>query len=132
MWHVVAVAAAASASVAAPASAPEALADGFVSAWNAHDVKRFEVLYTPDAIWVPIAEERTRGRDAIIAEFAKIHEGKGWAVRTTIARKGAVEVHRVKPDVATVFFHMDFIVGGRPIAGMQRAMILVAVRGRDG
>ena len=132
MWHVVAFGAAVLASTAVPVSAPEALADGFVSAWNAHDLGRLEALYAPDAIWVPVAEERTRGRAAIVAEFAKIHAGKGWAVRTTIARKGAVEVHRIKPDVATIFFHMDFLADGKPIAGLQRAMILVAVRGRDG
>jgi hypothetical protein len=36
------------------------------------------------------------------------------------------------PDVATIFFHMDFLKDGKPIAGLERAMILVAVRSRGG
>ena len=119
-----------------PAAAVEpgagSLADRFVAAWNAHDLRAFEALYAPDAVWVPVAEERTRGRAAIIAEFAKIHNGTGWAVRTTIAEKETPEVHQVTPDVATVFFHMDFIAGGKPVPGLQRAMILVAVRRPEG
>lgn len=116
----------------AGAPSPRHVADQFVAAWNTHDLKAFEALYTPDAVWVPVAEERTRGRADILAEFAKIHTGAGWAVRTTIAEKDVPEVHLLKPDVATVFFHMDFLAAGKPIAGLQRAMVLVAVRGPDG
>lgn len=112
---------------AAPSS-PDRLPDSFVAAWNAHDPKAFDALYTSDAVWVPIAEERTEGRAAIVAEFAKIHVGNGWAGKTTIAKKDVTETHFVTPDVATVFFHMDFISDGKPVAGLQRALILVAVR----
>lgn len=109
-------------------STPAVLPDRFVSAWNAHDPKAFDALYTADAVWVPIAEERTEGRAAIVAEFAKIHVGSGWAVKTTIAKKDVPEIHLVTPDVATVFFHMDFISGGKPVVGLQRALMLVVVR----
>lgn len=115
---------------AAPAT-PETLPDRFVAAWNAHDPKAFEALYTRDAVWVPVAEERTEGRAAIIAAFAAIHTGTGWAVKTTIAKKGVAAIRPVTPDVATIFFHMDFLSDGRPVPGLQRALILVAVR-RDG
>jgi len=115
--------------VAAAASpTPDTLTDRFISAWNTHDLKAFEALYTPDAVWVPVAEERTEGRAAIVAEFAKIHTGNGWAMKTTIAKKDIPEVHFLRPDVATVFFHMDFLKDGQPIAGLQRAMILVVMR----
>lgn len=117
--------------LAAPASAqtasPEQLPAAFIAAWNAHDPAAFEKLYTPDATWVPVAEERTEGRVAIIGEFAKIHTGNGWAIHTVIAAKGETVVHRVNPDVATIFFHMDFMRDGQPVAGLQRALILVAV-----
>lgn len=109
-------------------SEPGNLADQFVLAWNTHDLKRFEELYTPDAVWVPVAEERTEGRAAIVSEFARAHTGAGWAVKTTIAKKDVAEVHVVKPGVATVFFHMDFLKDGKPVAGLQRALILVVVR----
>jgi uncharacterized protein (TIGR02246 family) len=92
----------------AHAAGPEDLPNRFVAAWNAHDLKAFEGLYTTDAVWVPVAEERTEGRDAILSEFAKIHTGGGWAMKTTIASKDTPEVHLLRPDVATVFFHMDF------------------------
>lgn len=107
------------------AAGPEALPDRFVAAWNAHDPKAFEALYTPDAVWVPVAEERTEGRQAIVSEFAKVHVG-GWAQKTTITMKDVPEVHLLRPDVATIFFHMDFLMNGQPVPGMQRAMILVA------
>lgn len=110
---------------AAAADSPEALPARFIAAWNAHDPKAFEALYTPDATWVPVAEARTEGRDAIISEFAKIHVG-GWAARTTITEKGDHVVHMLRPDVATIFFHMDFIADGKPVPGLQRELILVA------
>lgn len=112
----------------AATSNPDGLADQFISAWNTHDLKKFEMLYTPDAVWVPIAEERTEGQAAIISEFAKVHTGAGWAVKTTIAKKDVPEVHFLKPDVATIFFHLDFIKDGKPVPGLQRALILVAVQ----
>jgi uncharacterized protein (TIGR02246 family) len=107
------------------ASGPETLPDRFIAAWNGHDPKAFEALYTPDAVWVPIAEERTEGREAIVSEFAKVHVG-GWAQKTTIIKKDVPEVHLLRPDVATIFFHMDFLMNGQPVPGLQRAMILVA------
>jgi uncharacterized protein (TIGR02246 family) len=107
------------------AAGPETLPDRFVAAWNAHDPKAFEALYTPDAVWVPIAEERTEGRTAIVSEFAKVHVG-GWAQKTTIVEKEVPEVHLLRPDVATIFFHVDFLINGQPVPGLQRALILVA------
>ncbi|MBI1686186.1 SgcJ/EcaC family oxidoreductase [Caulobacter hibisci] len=116
--------------VLAHAAGPEALPDRFIAAWNAHDPKAFEQLYQVDAVWVPIAEERTEGREAIVSEFAKVHVG-GWAAKTTITKKDAPEVHLLRPDVATIFFHMDFLKDGAPVPGLQRALILVATA-KDG
>lgn len=110
----------------AHAAGPEELPKRFIAAWNAHDLEAFKGLYTSDAVWVPVAEERTEGRDAILSEFAKIHTGGGWAVKTTITGKDTPEIHLLRPDVATIFFHMDFLMNGQPVPGLQRAMILVA------
>lgn len=109
----------------ARAAGPEALPDRFIAAWNAHDPKAFEALYAPDAVWVPIAEERTEGREAIVSEFAKIHVG-GWAQKATITKQDVPEVHLLRPDVATIFFHVNFLMNGKPVPGVQRALILVA------
>lgn len=110
----------------AHAAGPEDLPGRFMAAWNAHDLKAFEGLYSADAVWVPVAEERTEGRAAIISEFAKIHTGQGWAVRSTITKQDTPEVHLLRPDVATIFFHVNFLMGGQPVPGAQRALILVA------
>ena len=107
------------------AAGPEALPDRFMAAWNTHDPKAFEALYTPDAVWVPVAEERTEGRAAIVSEFAKIHVG-GWAQKATITKKDVPEVHLLRPDVATIFFHVNFLMNGQPVPGVERALILVA------
>jgi len=128
MRYILATAMLAMSGAASAASGPEALPDHFVAAWNAHDPKAFEALYTTDAIWVPVAEERTEGRASIVSEFAKIHTNNGWAIRTTIAKKDIPEIHILRPGTATIFFHMDFLNGGKPVPGLQRAMILVAVQ----
>ena len=107
------------------AAGPEALPDRFVAAWNAHDPKAFDALYTSDAVWVPIAEERTEGRATIVSEFAKIHVG-GWAQNVTITKKDVPEVHLLRPDVATIFFHVNFLMNGQVLPSVQRALILVA------
>lgn len=120
------------ASALAQVTPPEALAPSFVAAWNAHDPKAFERLYTEDAIWVPVAEERTEGREAIVGEFAKIHGSGGWASHSMIALKDVPEIHRLRHDVVTLFFHMNFIRDGKPVPGLQRALILVAVSDRGG
>lgn len=110
----------------AHAAGPKDLPNRFMAAWNAHDLKAFDALYTKDAVWVPIAEERTEGRTAIVSEFKKIHTGEGWAVKTTITKQDAPEIHLLRPDVATIFFHVNFLMNGRPIPGVQRALVLVA------
>lgn len=110
----------------AHAAGPADLPSRFMAAWNAHDLKAFERLYTKDAVWVPVAEERTEGRAAIVSEFGKIHTGEGWAVKTTITKQDTPEIHLLRPDVATIFFHVNFLMNGRPIPGVQRALILVA------
>lgn len=38
----------------------------------------------------------------------------------------------MRPDVATVFFHMDFLMNGQPVPGLQRALILVASADKPG
>jgi uncharacterized protein (TIGR02246 family) len=105
---------------------PESVVDGFIAAWNSHDPKAFEPLYTTDAVWVPVAEERTKGQAAIVSEFAKIHTGNGWANQIGLAKLGVPEVRFLRPDVATIFFHVDMLVGGKPVPELRRALILVA------
>ena len=109
---------------------PQALAGDFAKAWNAHDRASFDRLFTDGAVWVAVAEARTEGRRAIADEFAEIHAG--WAKTTTIVQNGETEVKSVRPDVAVVLFHVGFLEGGKPVPGIDRALILVAEHQPDG
>lgn len=113
---------------------PEQLPDRFVAAWNGHDIGAFEKLFTAEAIWVPSSEERTEGRTAILGEFAKVHGASGWAVtrKVTLAVKAVPKVQRLRPDVATIFFHMDFLSDGKLVPGQGRTLILVADKSASG
>lgn len=117
----------------AQSATPEQLPDRFVAAWNAHDIAAFEKLYTANAIWVPSAEERTDGRAAILSEFSKVHLGNGWARQrqVTLAIRGKPRIEMLRPDVATIFLHMDFLIAGKVATGLQRTLILVADKSSD-
>lgn len=113
---------------------PEQLPDQFVTAWNTHDIGAFEKLFIADAIWVPSAEERTEGRAAILNEFSKVHQGNGWALarKVSLVIKSKPKVQMLRPDVATIFFHMDFLADGKVVLGQQRTLIIVADKSGDG
>ncbi|HEY0594913.1 SgcJ/EcaC family oxidoreductase [Sphingopyxis sp.] len=122
------------AAVRAQSAAPEQLPDAFIAAWNAHDIEAFRKLYAPDATWVPSAEERTEGREAILGEFSKVHQGNGWAVtrKVALAIKGKPKVRMLRPDVAVIFFRMDFLADGKVAPDQHRTLILVAGKSGDG
>lgn len=108
---------------------PEVIVDKFVRAWNSHDVKAFDRLFSDNAIWVPVAEARVVGHGDVIKDFEEIHTT--WAKTTTISASD-VKVQRVRPDVAVILFHAKFLEGGKEIPGIDRAMIIVAVKESDG
>ncbi len=114
----------------AQSATPEALVDDFVKAWNSHDGKAFDPLFTDDAIWVPVAEARTEGRSAIVKDFSEIHAT--WAKTTTVGGQSAMKVQQLRPDVAVVLFHLKFMEGGKEVPGIDRAMVIVAVKEAGG
>lgn len=110
---------------------PEALADQFVAAWNSHDMKAFDGLFTDDAIWVPIAEVMNEGRAGIVKDLGEAHAT--WAKDTKIIRRGDMKVQRIRPDVAVLLFHLGFQdANGNVAPVIDRAMIIVAVRTKSG
>jgi uncharacterized protein (TIGR02246 family) len=109
----------------AQSASPEAVVDDFVKAWNSHDAKAFDRLFIDEAIWVPVAEARTEGRTDIVKDFAEIHAM--WAKTTTVSRS-AMKVQQLRPDVAVILFHAKFVENGREEAGIDRAMVIVAVK----
>jgi uncharacterized protein (TIGR02246 family) len=114
----------------AQSATPEALVGDFVKAWNSHDGKAFDPLFTDDAIWVPVAEARTEGRSAIVKDFSEIHAT--WAKTTTVGGQSAMKVQQLRPDVAVVLFHLKFMEGGKEVPGIDRAMVIVAVKEAGG
>ena len=103
----------------------ELVASEFGAAWNAHDIERFDRLFTDDAVWVAVAESRVAGRPQIVEDFRDIHSS--WAQATTVVNSDVATYH-ARPDVAIVVFHAGYLDdAGAVLAGVDRAMMLVAV-----
>lgn len=114
---------------AAQTATPEAVVVDFANAWNSHDVKAFDRLFTADAIWVPIAAVRVVGHAEVVGGFAEIH--KTWAKNTTISATDS-KVQLVRPDVAVILFHAKYLQDGKEVPDLDRAMILVATKEASG
>ncbi len=117
------------ATAAAQSASPEAVVQDFVSAWNSHDVKVFDRLFSDDTIWVPVAEARVIGHRDVIKGFEEIHTT--WAKSTTITASD-IKVQTVRPDVAVILFHARYLKDGKEVPGLDRAMMIVAVKQPDG
>jgi len=113
----------------AQSTTPEAVVDDFVKAWNSHDVKGFDRLFTENAIWVPVAEVRVVGHADVVKGFEDIYNT--CAKKTTITAKDT-KVQLVRPDVAVILFHAKYVQDGKEVPVLDRAMILVVVKGADG
>lgn len=110
-------------------TSPETLMDGFVEAWNSHDMKAFGRLLTEDAYWVPVVDVRLEGRANIVADLSKAH--RAWAGTTTVAASDTV-VRTIRPDVAVVLSHVGFVGKGGQVAKPPNALLLVTVKQADG
>ena len=113
---------------------PEATVDDFVKAWNTHDGKAFDRLFTDDVIFVSVAEVRDEGRPDVVKGFTAIHT-TGWANNTTVF-PSAIKVRTLRSDVSAVLFHMS-LAGrqdeqGKRMPDVDRAMLFVAVKKKDG
>jgi uncharacterized protein (TIGR02246 family) len=111
-------------------ASPEALVDEFIEAWNSHEAKAFERIFTENAIFVPGADYMNEGRDRILQDFGVAHTG--WAKTVGLALSSEKKVLRLHPDVAVVFFHTNLLNEGKPVPGIDRAVIFVAVNEADG
>ena len=114
---------------AAQSATPVVVVDDFLKAWNSHDAKAFNRLFTKDAIWAPVAESRFVGHSDVIKEFEQIHTT--WANKTTIIARD-IKVQSVRPDVAVILFHAKFVQDAKEAPALDRAVIMVAVKQADG
>src|SRR5690242_14850576 len=83
------------AEVRAESATPEAVVDDFIKAWNSHDMKAFDRLFTEDAIWIPLAEVTDEGRANILKDLAEAHNT--WAQTTTLKQSGALKIRQISP-----------------------------------
>jgi len=113
---------------AAPAT-PELTAQGFVDAWNSHDAKNFDGLFTEDAWWVPVVETRLSGRAQIVADLRQAHAI--WAGHTTLAASD-VAVSRLSDDAAVVLFQAGFLGKDGKRMEPPNVLMLAVVKEADG
>ena len=117
----------------AQALGPEALVDGFVRAWNTHDIKLFGSLFMNDADWVTVAGVRVKGRAAIQAVLENEHAS--WAKTTTFTAL-STEVRFLCADVALI--HVTWEITGAidregKLGGPSRGInVIVAAKQPDG
>ena len=114
---------------AAQSATPVAVVEDFLKAWNSHDAKAFDRLFTENAMWVPAAERRVLGHGDVIKEFEQIH--------TTCAKKTAIiardtMIQTVRPDVAVILFQAKFVQEAKEAPALDQAIIMVAVKQPDG
>ena len=106
-----------------------AVVQDFLKAWNSHDAKAFDRLFTADAIWVPVAERRVVGHADVIKEFEQIHTK--WAKKTTIIARD-IKVQSISPNVVVILFQAKFVQDAKEAPALDRGMIMVAVKQADG
>jgi uncharacterized protein (TIGR02246 family) len=103
--------------------------DDFLKAWNSHDAKAFDRLFTKDATWMPAADTRVIGHADVIKGFEHIHTT--WAKKTTIIARD-IKVQSIRPDVAVILFQAKFVQEAKEAPLLDRAVIMVAVKEADG
>lgn len=118
---------------AAQTDAPEGLVNGFVKAWNAHDMKAFGNLFAEDADFVNVAATWWKGRAEIQAKHEESHATR-FKPSTLVATETAVRMAR--PDVAVMHVRWQLTGAvdreGKPDPPRQGVLQVVAARQPDG
>ena len=118
---------------AAEANRPEALVEGFIRAWNAHDMKALAELFTDDADFVNVAGMEWKGRAQIQAMHERSHAGR---FKTTTLVETSTTVRMVGPDVAVIHFKWEVtgvrVADGKPAMTIHGIMQIVAVQQAGG
>jgi uncharacterized protein (TIGR02246 family) len=112
---------------------PGDLVDGFIRAWNTHDMKAFGRLFTEDADWVSVAGIWVKGRARIQAEHEEAHAT--FFKTTTLASTGTA-VRLLRPDVAVIHFNWELTDRldreGKPRGPRRGIITIVATKQADG
>jgi uncharacterized protein (TIGR02246 family) len=105
---------------------PESVIERFVLAWNAHDMNAFATLFTDDASWVPVAEQRLEGRTNIVADLQRAHES--WARTVSVAISGKPNIRLLRPDVGVILCHVGYPDTDGALSRPGNALMIIAVK----
>jgi uncharacterized protein (TIGR02246 family) len=114
---------------AAQAGGPRAVVDGFIRAWNAHDMKAFGELFAEDADFVNVGGKWWKGRARIQAHHEQSHATR---FKNTMLVETNTTVRMVRPDVAVLVFEWELSgevdPDGKPAITRHGIMQIVAVQ----
>ena len=108
---------------------PQAIVDDYVKAWNSHDMKAFDRLFTDDAIFVRFAGSTVEGHGNVMKEFNEIHTT--WAKDVSIYQS-ATKVRALSPNSAVILVDLGHIEEGKHVPGVDITLLIVAVKQSDG
>jgi uncharacterized protein (TIGR02246 family) len=106
---------------------------GFEEAWNTHDMKALEKLFSEDAEFINVVGMHWRGRKAIVAAHAAYHETifKNHRIKTdTVEIRTLGEGHAIA--VATLTGDSFKTPDGQVIPMRQHRLTYVLTKGSDG
>jgi len=114
-----------------PIDRPEDAPTAFQSAWNAHDMRAFAVLFHRDATFVNRFAHYVRGVDEIVALHQPIHE---TIYRDSSVANELIDSTALGEDVAVVHFWSRLRVGPAHPAGAHEVdtLILAVLTRREG
>jgi uncharacterized protein (TIGR02246 family) len=101
---------------------PEAAAEGFQTAWNAHDMTALGSLFHEDATFVNRFGHRVRGINEIIALHAPIHE---TIYSDSTLENEVIDVIAIGDGAAVVHFWSRLTVGASHPAGPHSVDTLI-------
>jgi len=111
------------------ADGPKALVDGFIRAWNTHDMKAFGELFAEDADFVNVGGKWWKGRARIQAQHEQAHATR---FKSTTLVETNTTVRLVRPDVAVLHFEWELSgevdPDGKPAITRHGIMQIVAVQ----
>jgi len=117
----------------AQADRPEGLVEGFIRAWNAHDMKALGGLFAEDADFITVEGNWWKGRAWIQAQHERAHAAK---LKATMLVETNTTVRLARPDVAVLLFKWELSgepdPEGKPTAPRHGIMQIVAVKQAGG
>jgi uncharacterized protein (TIGR02246 family) len=118
---------------AAEADSPQVLVDGFVRAWNAHDMKALGALFVEDADFVNVVGMWWKGRAEIQAKHEATH---ATVFKTTTRAAASTAVRPLRGDVAVLHVSWELAgeldPDGKGAPPRRGVMQIVAAKQADG